>query len=410
MIWEQVACHKEVHGNGAAGDLLLRDVRGDFSAWKGSVQCVYLDPPFLTGDEFYLQMRVGEKEWEKGRGSLRLPAYSDQFSDRQAYLAMLRAALENARSLLNESGSLFLHLDSRMGAYAKLLCDEVFGDRNFVNEIIWAYQSGGRSIRHFSRKHDVILFYRKSRDHFFDITAVPLPRGENRQNHMRRCVDENGRSYRTIRSGGKTYTYYDDDPVYPGDVWADVSHLQQKDPQRTGYDTQKPLALLNRIIRCATRPGDRVADLFGGSGTTAAAAAMLGRGFLSSDAGLPALSVSRKRLLGGEMTVWADTGAPGASLSADFVPGIAYHDISLTGYDPGGRDIRGLDAVDQWSVGFYRDGVFHAQENAARRKQTPSLPPVLQLPQLRGVPAILISDVYGNRSVWIQEESSWKTD
>ncbi len=405
MSWVQVACHKEIHGDGAAGDLLLRDAREDFSAWKGSVQCVYLDPPFLTGDRFFLQMRVGEKEWETGRGSLRLPAYSDQFSGKQAYLDLLRAALENARALLNDSGSLFLHLDSRMGAHAKLLCDEVFGERNFVNEIIWAYQTGGRSVNHFSRKHDVILFYRKSGGHFFDISAVPLPRGENRQNHMRRCVDENGRAFRTIRSGGKTYTYYDDDPVYPGDVWADVSHLQQKDPQRTGYDTQKPLALLSRIIRCSTRPGDRVADLFGGSGTTAAAAAQLGRRFLSSDAGHLSLCVSRKRLLGAEMAVTADTGAPGAALSADFVPGIAYHDISLADYDPGaGAAVRGLDAVDQWSVGFYQDGVFFAQDNAARRKQTPALPPVLLLPQLRGVPAILISDVYGHRSVWIQEE------
>ena len=116
MNWVQVACHKEIHGDGAAGDLLLRDARGDFSAWRGSVQCVYLDPPFLTGEQFFLQMRVGEKEWESGRGTLRLPAYSDQFSGKQAYLDLLRAALENARALLNDSGSLFLHLDSRMGA------------------------------------------------------------------------------------------------------------------------------------------------------------------------------------------------------------------------------------------------------------------------------------------------------
>ena len=404
MKWMQVKCTREIHGDGAAGELLLRDVRGDFDAWRGKIQCVYLDPPFCTGDAFFLQMRVGEKGWETGKGGLTLPAYSDQYTDRKAYLEFLRRALENARALLDETGSLFLHLDSRMSAHARILCDEIFGESNFVNEIIWAYQSGGRSLRHFSRKHDVILFYRKSRKQFFDITAVPLRRGENRQNHMRRCVDENGRAYRTIRSGGKTYTYYDDDPVYPGDVWADVSHLQQKDPQRTGYDTQKPLALLSRIIRCSTRPGDWVADLFGGSGTTAAAAAQLGRRFLSSDAGPLALCVSRKRLLDTEMTVTADTGAPGAALTADFVPGIAYHDVALTGYDPGAGEIVGLDAVDQWSVGFYRDHVFYAQANAARRKQTPALPPVLQLPQLRGVPALLISDVYGHRSVWIQEE------
>ena len=403
MKWVQVDCRQEIHGDGRAGDVLLQNACGDFSAWEGQAQCVYLDPPFMTGSDFYLRMRVGEQGWETGREALTLPAFRDRYPSREAYLSMLRAALENARALLNDSGSLFLHLDSRAGAHARLLCDELFGERNFMNEIIWAYQSGGRSVRFFPRKHDVILFYRKSPRQFFDLSAVPIPRSENRQNHMRRRVDENGRAYRTIQSGGKTYTYYDDDPVYPSDVWADVSHLQQKDPQRTGYDTQKPLALLSRIIRCSTRPGDLVADLFAGSGTTALAAAQLGRRFLSADLSPLALTVSRKRLLDTQMTVTAPSAAPGARLDAAFVPGIAYHDVALVDYAPPGEvPVRGLDAVDQWSVGFYEGGVFRAQASAARRKHTPALPG-LQLPQLRGVPAILISDVYGNRSVWIQE-------
>ena len=358
----------------------------------------------MTGDEFYMRMRVGEKGWTTGRDPLLLPAFSDRFAGRQDFLNLLRPALENAKALLRDSGSLFLHLDSRMSAHARLLCDEVFGESNFVNEIIWAYQTGGRTMKRFSRKHDVILFYRKSRAQYFDITAVPLPRSENRSNHMRRCVDENGRKYRSIQSGGKTYIYYDDDPVYPGDVWTDVSHLQQKDPQRTGYDTQKPLALLSRIILSSTRPGDLVVDLFGGSGTTAVAAAHAGRRFLSSDIGALALAVSRKRLLHTEMTVTSPGGCPGASLEAALEPGIAFHDVHLTDYQtPPGAEIRGLDAVDQWSVGFYKDGVFRSQADAARQKLTPRLPETLQLPQLRGTPALLIYDVYGNRSVWIQE-------
>ena len=407
MGWVQVPCRQETHIGAAAGDLLLQDARGDFSAWKGQAQCVYLDPPFMTGEEFFLRMRVGEKGCETGKNPLVLPAYSDQFESKDVYLSLLRAALENAKMLLNETGSLFLHLDTRMAAYARILCDEIFGENNFVNEIIWAYQSGGRSMKRFSRKHDVILFYRKSRRQYFDITAVPLPRSENRSNHMRRCVDENGRSYRTIQSGGKTYTYYDDEPVYPGDVWADVSHLQQKDPQRTGYDTQKPMALLSRIILCSTRPGDLVADLFGGSGTTAAAAAHHGRRYLSADLSAAALTVCRKRLLNTALTLTAPTQKlQNARMEADFIPGIAFHDVHLADYDPGPNvPIRGLDAVDQWSVGFYQDGVFRSQSNAARRRQSPALPDLLQLPQLRGTPAILIADIYGNRSVWLQEET-----
>ena len=405
MGWTQVPCHQEIHMGDVGGDLMLQDARGDFSPWKGQAQCVYLDPPFMTGEDFFLRMRVGQKGWETGKNALLLPAYSDQFESKGAYLSLLRGALENARMLLDDTGSLFLHLDSRTAAHARILCDEIFGESNFVNEIIWAYQSGGRSMKRFSRKHDVILFYRKSRRQYFDITAVPLPRNENRSNHMRRCVDENGRTYRTIQSGGKTYTYYDDEPVYPGDVWADVSHLQQKDPQRTGYDTQKPVALLSRIILCSTRPGDLVADLFGGSGTTAASAAHLGRRYLTADISPASLCVSRKRLLDTALTLTAPTGCPGARMAADFIPGIAFHDVRLTAYDPGpGAAVTGLDAVDQWSVGFFAQGIFRAQSNAARRRHTPALPDVLQLPQLRGTPAILISDIYGNRSLWLQEE------
>ena len=104
------------------------------------------------------------------------------------------------------------------------------------------------------------------------------------------------------------------------------------------------------------------------------------------------------------MTVTAPCGTPGAALSAEFEPGIAYHDVRLLDYQlPQGFSVTGLDAVDQWSVGFYQDGVFRAQESSARRKQSPALRETLQLPQLRGQPAIFISDVYGHRSVWIQK-------
>lgn len=405
MGWMQTYCHQEIHGDGTGGELLLSDARGgDFAPWAGQAQLVYLDPPFMTGEEFSFRMRVGKKGWETGKDVIVLPTYSDYFASKGEYLSMLRPALENAKMLLNETGSLFLHLDSRMSAHARILCDEIFGEQHFVNEIIWAYQTGGRSMKRFSRKHDVILFYRKSRKHFFDITAVPLERCANRSNHMRRCVDEQGRTYRTIQSGGKLYTYYDDDPVYPGDVWMDVSHLQQKDPQRTGYDTQKPQALLNRIILSATKPGDLVVDLFGGSGTTAVAAAAAGRRYLISDVSPHALSVSRKRLLNTNMSLPVMPDMAEAQMEAEFIPGIAYHDICLTRYIPPQGEITGLDAVDQWSVGFLDNGAFHAQENAARSKHMPELPKVLQLPQIRGVPAILIVDIYGNRTLWRKKE------
>lgn len=406
MLWQQTVCLREVHEcDGAQGRLLLGDAASaDLNAYAEKAQCVYFDPPFLTGEKFSLNMRVGEEGWKTGKPALSLPAFSDQYLDGEQYLSMLRAAIVQARLLLNDTGSFFLHLDSRMVAQARLLCDEIFGARHFVNEIIWAYQSGGRSLNRFSRKHDIILFYRKTKAHFFNITAVPIKRSENRSNHMKKAVDAQGRACRTIRSGGKIYTYYDDDPVYPGDVWTDVSHLQQKDPQRTGYDTQKPLALLNRIILSTTRENDLVADLFCGSGTTAAAAAQAGRCYLALDREKRALTVTRKRLLGTAMTFDVPTEDMQSALDANIMPGIGYYDFSLNDYRAEGIPewVRGLDGVDQWSAGLLSDGVFYAYDYAARRKQSPSLPPVLQAPRLRGIPAILIVDIFGRRTLYIQ--------
>ena len=184
-----------------------------------------------------------------------------------------------------------------MNPYLRLMLDEIFGQTNFMNEIIWAYKSGGRSTRHFSRKHDTILFYRKSKAVYFNIHAVGVPRGPEKRNNMKRSIDELGRVYFSIRSGGKTYTYYEDTPIFPSDVWDDVEHLHQRDPERTGFGTQKPEALLRRILLASSRPGDLVCDLFSGSGTTAAVAAKLGRRFLVADASPVAMQLLRARQL-----------------------------------------------------------------------------------------------------------------
>ncbi len=415
MIWQQVDCDREFLVSDHAGGVLMQgDVRAlDLSEYAGKVQCVYLDPPFFTGDDFFFRMRIGDEGWKNGSQLLTLNAYSDSRSaGRGAYLALLREALEKARALLSNTGALFLHLDSHMNAHARLLCDEVFGESNFINEIIWAYQSGGRAKKHFSRKHDVILFYAKSRALYFDIARVAVPRKDNRSNHMRRTVDEQGRACRTIRAGGKIYTYYDDEPVFPDDVWADVSHLQQKDPQRTGYDTQKPLALLNRIVRCCTRPGDIVADLFCGSGTALAAAADSGCRYLGVDMNEHAISVSRKRLLGTALELRAPFDRVPGALHAEIVPGIGFYDVLLKSCDfdftlpegasiqPAGLRLDGLNGVDQWSVGFIRGGVYKAYVSSARRKQTPRLETTLELPMLHGRIAISVVDVLGRRTLW----------
>ena len=285
----RIFCTSERHANGGPGEFILaRAVEALDSLlanYRGQVQVIYLDPPFGTGDIFHSKI-----------GKLTLPTYADDMEE-SAYLSWMRTILSGAWELLCPSGSLYLHIDYRMSAKLRLLLDELFGTKNFMNEIVWCYKSGGRAMRYYPRKHDTILFYRKSAKVFFDISAVSHPRGPEKRNHMKRFIDEQGRICFTIRSAGKLYTYYEDTPVYPSDVWDDIEHLQQKDTERVGYATQKPEALLSRVILASSRPGDLVCDLFSGSGTTAAAASKLGRRFLALDISPLALYTLRARQL-----------------------------------------------------------------------------------------------------------------
>lgn len=289
----RVFCTTEQHANGGPGEFILartEDALKDLLAsYRNRVQVIYLDPPFGTGDVFH--SKVGS-----GHARLSLPIYADTMEE-SAYLDWMRTILSGVRELLSETGSLYLHIDYRMSAKLRLMLDEIFGEQNFMNEIVWCYKSGGRATRYYPRKHDTILFYRKSAKVFFDISAVGRPRGPEKRNHMRRFIDEDGRICFTIRSAGKIYTYYEDTPVFPSDVWDDIEHLQQKDSERVGYATQKPEALLNRVILASSRPGDLVCDLFSGSGTTAAAASKLGRRFLAVDASPISLYTLRARQL-----------------------------------------------------------------------------------------------------------------
>ena len=238
-------------------------------------QLCYIDPPYLTGRNF--------------------GAYDDRLSA-QDYYAMMRQVLQGIYAVLDDAGSIFVHIDERTHARLRLMLDDIFGEENFRNEVIWAYRTGGRATEHFSRKHDVILYYVKSDAAYFDAMQDAQPRTDARSNHMKHAVDENGRSYRSILSHGKEYRYYDDEPVPPSDVWDDIPHLQQRDPERTGYPTQKPQRLLERIIKCASRPGDLVLDVFAGSGTTLAAARALDRCFIGMDSSPQSAQTIQNRL------------------------------------------------------------------------------------------------------------------
>jgi len=231
----------------------------------GSFRLIYLDPPFLTGRE-----RVG---------STAEYSYDDRWQgDLDAYLPWLEQRLRALFALLDEQGSLVLHLDWRAAHYAKVMLDGIFGRENFINEIIWHYTGGGRSKKRFSCKHDTLLWYCRGSRPYFDIDAVRVPYKQT-----------SGYARGGIKSAaGRHYCPHPDGtPV--DDVW-DIPIINPMSAERCGYPTQKPKALLERIIKALSAPGDRVGDFCFGSGTTLICAEKLGRQWVGCDISADALS------------------------------------------------------------------------------------------------------------------------
>ena len=418
MNLKQVKLGCEVHtGSGAQGQFILGDaaeqLRKLAETHAGQVKLIYMDPPFQTGDHFSMQVRVGENDWRTGRGSLRLQSYDDTRT-REDFLSMMRQVLEQCRLLLREDGMIFVHIDYRAHAHLRLMMDEIFGEDNFLNEIIWVYQTGGRSLKYFSRKHDVILFYRRSAAYDFNIQAVMAPPTGPKNNHMRRHVDPDGRVYRSIKSNGRVYTYYDDEPVAPTDVWADLAHLQQRDPERTGYDTQKPLALLERIVKCASREGETVLDPFCGSGTTLDAAKRLGRNFIGIDNCPLTMNIVRRRLKDARYELIYPSADARPDVKAVALPGIGFYHVVLERFrmEDGAcdRTFDDLDAVDNWSVGYIRDGKYVAMAESLRTRKAPRLNSTLDAPVYSGTLALCVSDVLGRSFIYELESGVIHTD
>lgn len=395
-MFESVHVSREITGQGR--NLLLcgdgsAPLSGLLANYASQAQCVYIDPPFMTGDSFTRRRRFGQAGWKTGRPAPEYPAYADRHGTRDAYLAFLRGLIENAHRLLDRTGILALHLDWRTSAYGRLLCDEIFGEELFLNEIIWSYESGGRAKKYFSRKHDTILLFARTKDYHFDLTRVPLERTEHRKNHMRRRVDEDGRAYSEIKTGGKIYRYYDDAPVYPGDVWTDISHLQQRDPERTGYATQKPLKLLDRILRPVVKEGDLVIDLCCGSGTAMEAAQALGCRFIGVDASPEAILTTASRLDSPDLTLECPCTMDETQLEGIYTGEGGM--VLLTGFNATHpsfpRTEQAMDALESWAAGRIVNGAFRVSEGFRRSPHSPELPLFCLLPQEEGILAIFCS-------------------
>lgn len=252
----------------------------------GKVQLIYADPPFFSKANYEA---VAEIPLAEGR-RIRHRAYADVWAaGMESYLKMLCVRLLAMRDLLADEGTIWVHLDWHSVHYVKILLDEIFGDRNFVNEIIWQYKSGGSSKRHFARKHDTILVYGKTPKYYLEL---PKEKSYNRGMKPYRFkgiaefCDEQG-----------WYTM-----VNMKDVW-NIDMVGRTSAERTGYATQKPEALLLRILEAGSRPGDLVCDFFGGSGTLGAAAGKSGRRWICCDSGAPALAGAVKRFQKGGLAV-----------------------------------------------------------------------------------------------------------
>lgn len=257
--------------------------------FRSSIDLIYIDPPFMTGRTFTAGDQI---------------AYHDNWNnDLDFYLQWLYETLALLYTLLAPNGSMYVHLDWRATHHARLLLDEIFASNpaknsgGFKNEIIWHYQSGGRTNKYYSRKHDTILLYTKSTCYCFHAERVATGRGPQRRNHMRKQVDSTGKVAWTIRSAGRLYTYHEDSPMLLCDVWDDISHLHQRDPERTGYATQKPASLLERIVLASSEEGNIVLDCFCGSGVTPIVAEQLGRRWIACDNSEVAISATLQRLL-----------------------------------------------------------------------------------------------------------------
>ena len=265
------------------GEIVLGDNLAVMAGYgDGAFRMIYLDPPFNTGrDRTARRLRTvaagdGDRTGFGGRRyrseALEGSSYRDRFDD---YLGFLEPRLREARRLLDPEGTLYLHLDPREAHYVKLLCDEIFGRDCFLNELVWAYDYGAKPRRRWPAKHDTILVYVRDPERFwFDADAV------EREPYMAPGLVTPEKAAR-----GKL----------PTDVWWHTI-VPTSGRERTGYPTQKPEGLVRRMVLASSRPGDRIADFFAGSGTLGAVAAATGRRYVLVDANPEAVEIMERRL------------------------------------------------------------------------------------------------------------------
>ena len=212
----------------------------------------------------------------------------------QSYIRWLVPRLRECHRLLSQTGIFCLHLDQRSSHYSRVELDKIFGEKNFVNEIVWCYSNSGRASKGFCKKHDTILIYSKTKNFFWNNYKIPV--SEKYLNSHYRQKDKHGKRCRIRIDAGKERIYYPKSGMSCNDWWIDIPSVNSMAKERLGYPTQKPLTLLNRFIEAFTKKNDMVFDGFCGCGTTLSSAQNLGRQWLGIDISKDAISVIRKRM------------------------------------------------------------------------------------------------------------------
>ena len=267
-------------------------------SYKGKLDLIYIDPPFDVGADFTMDVAIGSgaQVTEKDQSLLEMVAYRDMWGrGADSYLQMLFERLTLMRQLLSSTGSLFVHCDWHMSHMIRLILESVFGRDRFVNEIVWHYYNKMQgNVGHFPKNHDTIFWYRNGENFKYN------PQREDRQEttkQIKRVWDkEKGKIVNAKGPDGKVI-YTETDSRGVDSVWY-LSMLQPADKtENLGYATQKPEALLGRIVSAATDEGDLVADFFCGSGTSLAVAEQLGRRWIGCDLGRYSIHTARKRLI-----------------------------------------------------------------------------------------------------------------
>lgn len=281
--------------------------------YRGKIDLIYIDPPFDSKADYKKKIDIrGVGKAESDSSSFEEKQYGDIWTNDE-YLQFMYERLILLRELLSDSGTIYLHCDWHKAGFLRCMMDEVFGSNNFIDEIVWGYEDiGSRAVKYFKRKHDTIFMFQKtaSEDRVFNIMRKRL--SESTIKRYQPYFDENGKiTYRKLKESNPGVfaklkgipedldsPWLDINNGAPlSDWWVDISALKNGFAEATGYPTQKPEALIERIIKASTNPGDIVFDCFMGSGTTQSVAMKLGRRFIGADINLGAIQTTTKRLL-----------------------------------------------------------------------------------------------------------------